>query len=94
MDLLLGSMVALPTGQTGCITGFYLLRPEAPELAKGKRHIPLDGDEDDWFQETSYCLARAGRGFVRVIGDRGAAYWRLDGLLVVVGDDDEIVFEK
>ena len=93
MNLLLGSMVALPTGQTGCITGFYLLRSEAPELAGGKQYIPLHGEEDDWFRETSYCLARAGRGFARVIGSRGAAYWRLDGL-VVAGDEAEIVFEK
>lgn len=45
-ELLPGSIVVAPTGQTGCVTGFYLLRPQAPPLAKSHWQVAPD-DQDE-----------------------------------------------
>lgn len=94
-ELLLGSMVVAPTGQTGCVTGFYLPGPQAPPVVKSHWQVaPDDQDEAHWFQETSYCLARAGPGFVRVIRPAGPIYWRLDSLKVIPENNEAIVLDE
>jgi hypothetical protein len=92
-ELLLGSRVTFcPTGQAGYVTGFYVLSPGA-EVYVGENDRQLTGGSPaaEWLQETSFCLARAARGFARVTRalDDQPVYWRLSSLTYPNDMDDE-----
>ena len=92
-ELILGSRVTFfLTGQTGYVTGFYILLPGAvARVGENDRQLTGGSPADEWLQETSYCLARAARGFARVVRapDGQPVYWRLSSLTYSNDIDDK-----
>jgi len=93
--LLLGSTVSFPPGQTGYISGFFVVRPEAKKLIKRDKCVPAE--RTGWFTETTYSVAHSDvdTGFALVIGSTGGPFYRrLDGLTPVSGDEPIIFTDE
>jgi hypothetical protein len=91
-QLLLGSTVSFPPGQTGCISGFFVVRPEAKKFIKRDECVPAE--RAGWFAETSYGVARSDAGFALVIGGAGGPFYRRLDSLTPVSEDEPIIFAE